>query len=155
MGVLTLGSGCARNGGWGEPLRHRIFDMQVQFYSPVGSTVSLRAATDGSAKIPPMSKGSHRLESGVETAAIYNLPPGKYAFAYEGAPGAQDATIYGWLSIEAPQHEATQRFYEHAFLPIKLLSEARQIQEHLFPSRTCLTRRAWRTLNSGISNKGT
>jgi len=126
-GLLVL-AGCSQTASSGS--------IQVQFYSPHGASVVVRGV-DGDTAVPVISRGplSDRLERRPDELAVFDLNPGRYAFAYTSSPGAEDAVIYGELDLRAPASPITKRFCNHAFLPIKLPSLQPQEGEHRFPVR--------------------
>ena len=116
--------------------RARRGKIQVQFYSPGGAAMVVRGV-GGEEVVPIRSRGpvGDRLEHGSDKLAVFDLSPGRYALAYAGAPGAEEAVIYGELELRGGQQAVTRRLCRHSFIPIKLPSLQAQGAEHRFPTR--------------------
>jgi hypothetical protein len=124
--MVCLSTGCNE---------HYDSSLQIQVYGPSGSDFTLREASNGGSIVHSRGPMGDRLEHAIEDCAVYDLSPGRYEFAYQGAVGAQAATIYGELDVLNPSSGISRKFIAHTFIPIRLPSGELQEAEHLFPSR--------------------
>lgn len=127
LGVMLWLTGCVDS--------HYRGLVQVQFYSPDGATIMLHPSRQGAMEVRSRDPMGDRLEHVEGELAVFDLNPGRYRFAYAGAAGAEDATIYGELDVRSPRTKFAREFCRQAFIPIKLPSSEHQVAEHLNPSR--------------------
>jgi hypothetical protein len=117
--LATLAVGC------GHPLETGYADqgkMQLQFYSPPGATVAVKACPTRSHEINTYPADGDRLERSPEEYAVFNLAPGRYEFKYTAAEGLPDVSVYGELEVRSPWCDYAKVFMRRSFIPISLPS---------------------------------
>lgn len=113
----TLGCGRPQETGYADQSR-----TQIQFYSPPGATVTVRACPTRSHQIGEYGPFEHRLEMAPEEFAVFNLKPGRYEFKYVSAEGLPAVSVYGELEVKRPCSNTARMFQRRAFVPIGLPS---------------------------------
>lgn len=128
-GVLfALIAGVALSGllGCGQPREVGYADQgrtQLQFYSPPGATVTIRACPGPrSHQVGMYGPFEHRLELAPEEFAVFNLGPGTYEFKYVSAEGLPGVSVYGELEIKHLCTDTARMFRRRSFVPIALPS---------------------------------
>jgi len=135
--MLTVTAGCSRH-----PLETGFADQsktQIQFFTPPGVTVAVRACPTRSHQIPMYGAFENRLEQSPQQFCVFNLAPGRYEFKYTGAEGLPGASIYGELIVKRPCSREGRIYQRRSFVPMALPSEHYQrvaIQgDEIFPYR--------------------
>ncbi len=114
----TTGCGRPHETGYADQSK-----TQLQFFSPPGATVTVRACPAArSHEIGTYEPFNNRLELSPEEYAVFNLAPGKYEFKYVSAEGLPSVSVYGELEIKCPTSKTAQMFQRRAFVPISLPS---------------------------------
>lgn len=151
--IGTLGCGRPQETGYADQSR-----TQVQFYSPPGSTVTVRACPTRSHQIGNYGPFEHRLEMAPEEFAVFNLSPGRYEFKYVSAEGLPGVSIYGELEVKHANSNTAAMFQRRAFVPIALPSAYYQriaVQgDEVFPWRGEAVRTAIDELDLGRLKQG-
>ncbi len=96
---------------------------QVQFYSPPGATVTVRACPTRSREIAEYGPFSNRLEQTPEEFSVFNLAPGRYEFKYTSAEGLPGVSLYGELEVKHANGQAARLYQRRSFVPVSLPSE--------------------------------
>jgi hypothetical protein len=132
----------ALTGGCGHPLETGYGNqgkMQLQFYSPPGATVAVKACPSRSHEINTYPADGDRLERSPEEYAVFNLCPGRYEFKYTAAEGLPNVSVYGELDVRSPWCEYAKVFMRRSFIPISLPSayykKAPPAGNEIFPFR--------------------
>jgi hypothetical protein len=115
--VGTLGCGRPHETGYADQSK-----TQVQFYSPPGATVTVKACPTRSHQIGYYGPFEHRLELAPEEFSVFNLKPGRYEFKYVSAEGLPGVSIYGELEVKHVCSQMARVFQRRAFVPIGLPS---------------------------------
>lgn len=118
--AMLTSVGCANGGreGFDDTMR-----TQLQFYSPPGAAVAVRADPPHSMQIAPETPFGDRLERWPEESSTFNLPPGCYQFKYTSADGLPGMSVYGELVVHFVFSKEARMFRRLAFVPIELPSE--------------------------------
>lgn len=135
--VLAGAIGCSQT-----PREHGYFDQgktQIQFFSPPGTNVTVRACSIRSHEVAEYGPFENRLEQTPEEFAVFNLRPGRYEFKYTSVDGLPGASIYGELEVMWANSSEAAMFQRRAFIPVSLPSEAYKKAEitgnEIFPYR--------------------
>lgn len=131
--ALPLAAGCSQQRS--SVRRSDQVRTQIQFHAPEGSTIVLRGADHEMVQLRSRGPAGDRLEHSPEEFAVFDVAAGRYAFAYAGADGADDAVIYGEIEIHNPKSETGRRYRDLSFVPVRLPSARAQSGEFLHPSR--------------------
>lgn len=121
VAAAALIAGCAHKHaietGWSDHGK-----VQVQFYSPPGSTVAVKdCKTIRRHQVGRYPEDNyHRLELAPEEFSVFNLSSGRYPFKYTTAPGFPGVSIYGELDIRTHCDSETAKFVRNSFVPIRL-----------------------------------
>lgn len=116
--ALLISTGCARHEtGYADQSK-----TQIQFYSPPGATVTVRACPTRSHQIGEYSPFENRLELAPEEYAVFNLSPGEYEFKYVSAEGLPGVSVYGELDVKKTCSRTARVFRRRAFVPVALPS---------------------------------
>ncbi|NLX14314.1 MAG: hypothetical protein GXY44_11760, partial [Phycisphaerales bacterium] len=119
--MLMVAAGCGRH-----PLETGFANQgktQIQFFTPSGATVAVRACPTRSHQIPVYGAFENRLEQSPEQFCVFNLAPGRYEFKYTGAEGLPGASIYGELIVEHANSHKARVYQRRSFIPVALPSE--------------------------------
>ncbi len=134
--AVMASTGCSnhRETGYSDQCK-----TQVQFYSPPGATVIVRACPTRSHQIAVPNPFEHRLELAPDEDAIFNLAPGRYEFKYVSAEGLPGVSVYGELEVQHANSKIARMFRRRAFVPIALPSAYYQritpMGDEVFPFR--------------------
>lgn len=124
--ALLAGVALAATAGCGHPVETGYADQgktQVQFFSPKGATVTVRACCNTrSHQIGDYSPFENRLELSPEEYSVFNLAPGRYEFKYVSAEGLPGISVYGELDVKHANSATAQVFRRRSFVPISLPS---------------------------------
>ncbi len=129
--VLTFFVGCSQHNF--ETGYHDFNKVQLQFYAPTGSTVTMGKyvcgdiKADRSHQINIYGDPSTRLEHEPEETATFNLAPGEYEFKYTGIPGWEGAAVYGNIHVYdvcGLFNPGTKMMLRKCFIPVALPSPA-------------------------------
>jgi hypothetical protein len=116
--AMLANTGCARHEtGYADQSK-----TQIQFYSPPGATVTVRAWPTRSHQIGEYSPFENRLELTPQEYAVFNLSPGRYEFKYVSAEGLPGASVYGELEVKHACSRTARMFRRRAFVPVALPS---------------------------------
>lgn len=118
---LALAAGCC-----GPAMTSEYADQgktQVQFYSPPGATVTVRACPTTSREVAEYGPFSNRLEQTPEEYSVFNLAPGRYEFKYTSAEGLPGVSVYGELEVKHANGPAAQLYQRRSFIPVSLPSD--------------------------------
>ena len=136
LAVAVVGvslTGCSQHAvekGWSDADK-----VQVQFYSPQGTTVAVK---DGAIRRHQVGRypeaNYHRLELAPEEYSVFNLSPGRYPFKYTTANGFPGVSIYGELDVFEPDDAETAKFVRGSFIPVRLPSRYYTEGASLYPT---------------------
>ncbi len=116
--VGTLGCGRPRETGYADQCK-----TQIQFFSPPGAAVTVRACPAWRThEIGTYGPFENRLEVSPEEASVFNLSPGRYEFKYVSADGLPGVSVYGELEVRHVCSPMAQVFQRRSFVPIALPS---------------------------------
>lgn len=114
----TMGCGRPQEVGYADQSK-----TQLQFFSPPGATVTVRACPGArSHQIGNYGPFEHRLELAPEEYSVFNLAPGRYEFKYVSAEGLPGVSVYGELDVKHANSGMARVFQRRAFVPISLPS---------------------------------
>lgn len=129
---VAMGAGCAVQqnahtfeGGYSDAGK-----LQVQFFAPEGSTVTVGSTIlgittrDRSHQVGTGGDRQHKLEMTPEETATFNLGSGTYEFKYQPA-GWPEATVYGEVQVVGVcplGNPAAAKFVQRCFVPVALPS---------------------------------
>ncbi|MBI4581191.1 MAG: hypothetical protein HY718_15925 [Planctomycetes bacterium] len=114
----TMGCGHPKETGYADQCK-----TQIQFYSPEGAVVTVRACpARRSHQVGTYEPFGDRLERTPEEASVFNLSPGRYEFKYVSAEGLPGASVYGELDVKNVNCEYARVFQRRSFVPISLPS---------------------------------
>lgn len=114
----TLGCGQPRETGYADQCK-----TQIQFFSPPGAQVTVRACPAWRThEVGTYGPFENRLELSPEEYSVFNLAPGRYEFKYIAAEGLPNVSIYGELDVKHANSQIAQVFQRRAFVPISLPS---------------------------------
>lgn len=138
VGLVLAGAiGCSQT-----PREHGYANQgktQIQFFSPPGANVTVRASSIRSHEVAEYGPFENRLEQTPEEYSVFNLRPGKYEFKYTSADGLPGVSIYGELEVMWANSSEAATFQRRAFIPVSLPSEAYKKAEitgnEVFPYR--------------------
>ena len=123
VGLVLAGAiGCSQT-----PREHGYSNQgktQIQFFSPPGANVTVRACSIRTHEIAEYGPFENRLEQTPEEFAVFNLCPGKYEFKYTSADGLPGVSIYGELEVMWANTAEAATFQRRAFVPVSLPSDA-------------------------------
>lgn len=137
--TMTVAGGCSTGtgsvrGGFDDPDR-----TQLQFFSPPGAQVTIRAGSPLTQQIAPESPLGDRLERWPEEASVFNLGAGTYEFKYTSADGLPGISVYGELVVKRAKSDEGKMYRRRSFVPIQLPSEYYQKTaingDEMFPYR--------------------
>ncbi len=119
IAALTTGCGQPLEGGYANQGK-----LQLQFFSPAGASVTVKACTTRTHLVGTYPPDGERLERTPEQYCVFNLCPGTYEFKYVAAEGLEGVSVYGELEVHSPCHSYARKHMRRAFVPISLPSSA-------------------------------
>lgn len=136
-GLLVAAAGC------GHVMETGYADQgktQIQFYSPPGATVTVRACPGWRThQVGQYGPYEHRLEFTPEEFSVFNLSPGTYEFKYVSADGLPGVSVYGELDVRFLCSPTAKTYQRRSFVPISLPSQyyarSSAIGNEIFPYR--------------------
>jgi hypothetical protein len=116
--LSTLGCGQPQETGYADQCK-----TQIQFFSPPGAMVTVRACPGARThEVGTYGPFENRLELSPEEYSVFNLAPGRYEFKYVAAEGLPNVSVYGEIEIKHANTPKAQLFQRRAFVPIALPS---------------------------------